>query len=207
MAKKLNVFKRKNNRVKMNSENENNTELKEENISESKEANQEVKNEDQTQEAAEPIVEKTELELAQEAALASNDKFLRLYSEFDNFRKRTAKEKLDIIKSASEDVIKNMLPIVDDFKRAMAHNQEVDDAESIKQGFELIFNKLYKSLETKGLKKIEAQGEVFNADIHEAITNIPAPSEDLKGKIVDVVEEGYYLGDKIIRFPKVVIGQ
>ncbi|MGB1041548.1 MAG: nucleotide exchange factor GrpE [Flavobacteriales bacterium] len=205
MAKKLNVFKRKNNRGKMNSENENNTELKEENTSEKATENEEITNEEAPKE--EVVEEKTELELAQEAVQVSNDKFLRLYSEFDNFRKRTAKEKLDIIKSASEDVIKNMLPIVDDFKRAMAHNQEVDDAESIKQGFELIYNKFYKSLEAKGLKKIEAKGEVFNADIHEAITNIPAPSEDLKGKIVDVVEEGYYLGEKIIRFPKVVIGQ
>ena len=186
----------------MNSENENNEELKEENVAE-----ETTQNNEEVQEEVAPKKEKSELELAQDSAAIANDKYLRLYSEFDNFRKRTAKEKLDTIKSASEDVIKNMLPIVDDFKRAMAHNQEVDDADSIKQGFELIFNKLYKSLEAKGLKKIDAQGEVFNADIHEAITNIPAPSEDMKGKVVDVVEEGYFLGDKIIRFPKVVIGQ
>ncbi len=202
MAKKLKVFNRKNNRGKMNSENENNEELKEENVAE-----ETTQNNEEVQEEVAPKKEKSELELAQDSAAIANDKYLRLYSEFDNFRKRTAKEKLDTIKSASEDVIKNMLPIVDDFKRAMAHNQEVDDADSIKQGFELIFNKLYKSLEAKGLKKIDAQGEVFNADIHEAITNIPAPSEDMKGKVVDVVEEGYFLGDKIIRFPKVVIGQ
>jgi len=183
----------------MNSENENTEELNEEKTVDETQQNEEV--------ATEEIVEKSELEIAQETAAATNDKFLRLYSEFDNFRKRSAKEKIDLIKSASEDVIKNMLPIVDDFKRAMAHNAEVDDADSIKQGFELIFNKLYNSLEAKGLKKIEAKGEVFNADIHEAITNIPAPSEDMKGKIMDVVEEGYYLGDKIIRYPKVVIGQ
>ncbi|MDB4089372.1 nucleotide exchange factor GrpE [Flavobacteriales bacterium] len=199
MAKKLKVFNRKNNRGKMNSENENTEELNEEKTVDETQQNEEV--------ATEEIVEKSELEIAQETAAATNDKFLRLYSEFDNFRKRSAKEKIDLIKSASEDVIKNMLPIVDDFKRAMAHNAEVDDADSIKQGFELIFNKLYNSLEAKGLKKIEAKGEVFNADIHEAITNIPAPSEDMKGKIMDVVEEGYYLGDKIIRYPKVVIGQ
>lgn len=183
----------------MNSENENTEELKEENTTDETQQNEEV--------ATEEVVEKSELEIAKEAAAAANDKFLRLYSEFDNFRKRSAKEKIDLIKSASEDVIKNMLPIVDDFKRAMVHNAEVDDADSIKQGFELIFNKLYKSLEAKGLKKIDAMGEVFNADLHEAITNIPAPSDDMKGKIMDVVEEGYYLGDKIIRYPKVVIGQ
>lgn len=184
----------------MKSENENNTELNEENIAEETQQQEEVTNEESKE-------EKSELEIAKEELETANDKFLRLYSEFDNYRKRTAKEKLDTIKSASEEVIKNMLPIVDDFKRAIAHNAEVKDAESIKQGFELIYTKFYKSLEAKGLKKIEAKGEVFNADIHEAITNIPAPTEDMKGKIVDVVEEGYYLGEKIIRFPKVVIGQ
>ncbi len=184
----------------MNSENENTEELNEENTASEAQQNEETV-------AEEVVVEKSELELAQEAAAIANDKYLRLYSEFDNFRKRSSKEKIELIKSASEDVIKNMLPIVDDFQRAMKHNAEVNDADSIKQGFELIYNKLYGSLEAKGLKKIEAQGEVFNADIHEAITNIPAPSDDMKGKIMDVVEEGYYLGEKIIRFPKVVIGQ
>lgn len=202
MAKKLNVFNRKNKRGKMNSENESTEELNEENVAKETTQNEEVTNEEIQEEP-----QKSELELAQDAAAAANDKYLRLYSEFDNFRKRTAKEKLDIIKSASEDVIKNMLPIVDDFQRAMTHNVEVQDPESLKQGFELIYNKLLKSLEAKGLTPIEAQGEVFNADIHEAITNIPAPSEDMKGKIVDVVEQGYYLGEKIIRFPKVVVGQ
>jgi molecular chaperone GrpE len=206
MANKLKMFNRNNNRGKMTSENENNEEFKEENATEETAQNPEASQEENQEESA-PVIEKSELELAQETVLLANDKYLRLYSEFDNFRKRTAKEKLDTIKSASEDVIKNMLPIVDDFKRAMAHNLEVNDADAIKQGFELIYNKLFNSLETKGLKKIEAMGEVFNADIHEAITNIPAASEDMKGKIMDVVEEGYYLGDKIIRFPKVVIGQ
>lgn len=170
------------------------------------ENNEEIK--DQTsEETTEEKVEKTELEIAQEKANEINDKYLRLYSEFDNFRKRTAKEKVDIIGSASSSVIKDLLPVVDDFKRAMQANVEVDDAQSLKDGFELIFNKLYKSLEAKGLKQIEAKGEPFNADIHEAITNIPAPSEDLKGKVVDVIEEGYQLGEKIIRYPKVVVGQ
>ena len=139
----------------MNSENENTEELNTEETIDETQQNEEI--------VAEEIVEKSELEIAKEEAAAANDKYLRLYSEFDNFRKRSAKEKIDLIKSASQDVIKNMLPIVDDFKRAMAHNVEVDDADSIKQGFELIFNKLYSSLEAKGLKKIEAKGEVFNA--------------------------------------------
>ena len=186
----------------MNSENENSTEVNEEKV-----ANDAAQNTEEIKEEKNSNDEKSELEIAQEELQIANDKFLRLYSEFDNYRKRTAKEKLDTIKSASEDVIKNMLPIVDDFKRAMAHNQEIDDSEAIKQGFELIFNKLFKTLEAKGLKQIKAKGEPFNADVHEAITNIPAPDESLKGKVVDVVEEGYYLGEKIIRFPKVVVGQ
>lgn len=202
MANKLNMFKRKNKRGKMNSENESTEELKEENNTEETILNEETQNQEMPEEP-----QKSELELAQEAASIANDKYLRLYSEFDNYRKRTAKEKLDIIKSASEDVIKNMLPVMDDFQRAMTHNANVVDADSLKQGFELIYNKLLKTLEMKGLVAIEAQGEVFNADIHEAITNIPAPSEEMKGKIIDVVEKGYYLGEKIIRFPKVVVGQ
>lgn len=161
----------------------------------------------ETTEQQEEKVEKSALEIAQDKANEINDKYLRLYSEFDNFRKRTAKEKIDIITTANAGVIKEILPIVDDFKRAIAANKEVEDAQSLKDGFELIFNKMYKTLEAKGLKKIEAKGEQFNADIHEALTNIPAPSEDLKGKVVDVVEEGYQLGEKIIRFPKVVVGQ
>lgn len=210
MAKKLKVFNRKNKRGKMNNENENTEELNSEN--ETIENLNEEQTLDETQQNEEVVVEevveeRSELEIAKDEAATATDKYLRLYSEFDNFRKRSAKEKIDLIKSASQDVIKNMLPIVDDFQRAMASNAEINDAESIKQGFELIYNKLYNSLEAKGLKRIEAQGEVFNADIHEAITNIPASSEDMKGKIMDVVEEGYYLGEKIIRFPKVVIGQ
>ena len=210
MAKKLKVFNRKNKRGKMNSENENTEELNSENdtienLNEEKTLDETKQNEKVVVE--EVVEERSELEIAKDEAAIATDKYLRLYSEFDNFRKRSAKEKIDLIKSASQDVIKNMLPIVDDFQRAMASNAEINDAESIKQGFELIYNKLYNSLEAKGLKRIEAQGEVFNADIHEAITNIPASSEDMKGRIMDVVEEGYYLGEKIIRFPKVVIGQ
>ena len=194
----------------MNSENENTEELNSENdtienLNEEKTLDETKQNEKVVVE--EVVEERSELEIAKDEAAIATDKYLRLYSEFDNFRKRSAKEKIDLIKSASQDVIKNMLPIVDDFQRAMASNAEINDAESIKQGFELIYNKLYNSLEAKGLKRIEAQGEVFNADIHEAITNIPASSEDMKGRIMDVVEEGYYLGEKIIRFPKVVIGQ
>jgi molecular chaperone GrpE len=197
MAKKLNIFNRFNKNNKMNNEEvENNIDNQEEINTEAQ-----VNQEETIEETLDPIAEK-------DAKIAElNDKFLRLYSEFDNFRKRTAKEKIEIIKSAGENVIKDMLPIVDDFKRAAEANKDVNDADALKEGFELISNKFYKTLEAKGLVAIEAKGEVFNADIHQALTNIPAPSEDLKGKVIDVVEKGYYLGDKIIRFPKVVVGQ
>lgn len=163
--------------------------------------NEGLNSENSNQTETEPIIDN-------EAKIVElNEKYLRLYSEFDNYRKRTAKEKVDIIKAAGEDIIKNLLPVVDDFKRAADANKNIEDANALKEGFDLIASKFYKALEAKGLKPIEAKGEVFNADIHEALTNIPAPSEDLKGKIVDVVEDGYYLGEKIIRFPKVVVGQ
>jgi len=196
MAKKLNILNRLNKKFKMNNEEVNQDELEKEN------------NEQTTEETTtEEVVEKTEIELLQEENDKLNDKFLRLYSEFDNFRKRTAKEKIELIKSAGEGIMKDMLPIIDDFKRAMAHNLEVTDEDSLKEGFQLIFNKFYKTLEAKGLKSVDSKGEVFNADIHEAITKIPAPDKSMKGKVVDVIEEGFYLGDKIIRYPKVVIGE
>ncbi len=144
---------------------------------------------------------------AEEQIAQLNDKYIRLYSEFDNFRKRTNKEKLDLISTASSSVLKDMLSILDDFDRAIVNNQNVEDVTILKEGFGLISSKFKNILETKGLKAMEAKGEAFNPDIHEAIANVPAPSEDLKGKVVDDVEKGYYLNDKVIRFAKVVVGQ
>jgi molecular chaperone GrpE len=135
-----------------------------------------------------------------------NDKYIRLYSEFDNFRKRTAKERIELIGTASEKIIKDLLPILDDFKRAQKSNIESNDIEAVKKGFDLIYDKLNKTLTNSGLKPMEAHGQPFDADIHEALTNIPSPSEEMKGKVIDVVEDGYYLNDKIIRFAKVVVG-
>jgi len=136
------------------------------------------------------------------------DKFLRLFAEFENYKKRTSKERIDLFKTASEDVMLAMLPVLDDFERALAHIEDDKEAEELRKGVLLIYNKLLTTLNKKGLEKIEANaGDVFDADLHEAITQIPAPTEDLKGKIVDVVEKGYKLGEKVIRFPKVVIGQ
>lgn len=135
-----------------------------------------------------------------------NDKYLRLYSEFDNFRKRTAKEKMDMIQSGGEDVFKSILPVLDDFERAVKSNSETTDVKAVNDGVNLIFNKLKTTLTQKGLSEMSSVGEVFNADIHEAITNIPAPSEDYKGKVIEELEKGYNLNGKIIRFAKVVIG-
>lgn len=148
------------------------------------------------------VEEKLQEDLAKE-----KDKFLRLFAEFENFKKRTAKERIDLFKTANEEVLQAMLPVLDDFDRAMVEISKSDDDVLLK-GVELIHEKLKNTLVSKGLEQIEVRaGDAFNADYAEAITQIPAPSDDLKGKIVDVIEKGYKLGDKIIRFPKVVTGQ
>lgn len=133
------------------------------------------------------------------------DKYIRLYSEFENFRRRTAKEKLEMIQSANEQLLKALLPVVDDFERAEKSFKDKDSKEL--EGFFLIYNKFKKTLDQYGVKTMEAgAGSEFNPDLHEAITQIPAPDEKLKGKIVDVVEKGYLLNEKVIRFAKVVVG-
>lgn len=134
-----------------------------------------------------------------------NDKHLRLQAEFDNFRKRTAKEKLDLTATASESVIKDILPVFDDFERAL-QNMEKNGNEADLQGVTLIFNKLKDTLKKKGLEEIEAMGADFNTDEHEALTMIPAPEEDKKGKVLDVIQKGYKLNGKVIRFARVVVG-
>ncbi len=134
-----------------------------------------------------------------------NDKYLRLFSEFDNHRKRTAKEKLDLMATASENVIKDILPVLDDFERAL-QNMEKNGNEADLQGVTLIFNKLRDTLKKKGLEEIEAMNAEFNTDEHEALTMIPAPEEDKKGKVLDVIQKGYKLNGKVIRFARVVVG-
>ncbi len=143
----------------------------------------------------------------QEELAKEKDKFLRLFAEFENFKKRTTKERIDLFKTANQEVLQAMLPVLDDFDRAMVQIAKSED-ELLLKGVELIHEKLKSTLVSKGLEQVDIKvGDSFNADFAEAITQIPAPSNDLKGKIVDVVEKGYKLGDKIIRFPKVVIGQ
>jgi molecular chaperone GrpE len=139
---------------------------------------------------------------------AEKDKFLRLFAEFENYKKRTSKERIELFKTASQDVMVSMLPVLDDFERALMHIDDDKEAEELRKGVVLIYQKLLKTLEQKGLAAIDVRsGDVFNADNHEAITQIPAPTDDMKGKIIDVIEKGYKLGEKVIRFPKVVIGQ
>ncbi len=134
------------------------------------------------------------------------DKNLRLVAEFDNFRKRTAKERIELIATAGKDIVQSLLDVVDDSHRALKQMETDNDAESIKEGARLVFNKLQHVLQQKGLKAMECQGKEFDADLHEAITEIPAPAEEMKGKILDVVQPGYYLNDKLIRHAKVVVG-
>ncbi len=135
------------------------------------------------------------------------DKHLRLQAEFDNFRRRTMKEKADLIKSGGETVLVNILPVVDDFERALDSLKEVADEDAGKQGTLLIYNKFKEFLKQNNIKEIEAMNQDFDVDLHEAITKIPAPSDELKGKVVDVVQKGYCLNEKVIRFSKVVIGE
>jgi len=154
------------------------------------------------------VEEKSAEEQLQDQLALEKDKFMRLFAEFENYKKRTNKERIELFKTASQDVMVSMLPVLDDFERALMHIEDDKEAEELRKGVLLIYNKLVNTLEQKGLSKIEVkQGDVFNADDHEAVTQIPAPSDDLKGKIIDVVERGYKLGERVIRFPKVVIGQ
>jgi len=135
------------------------------------------------------------------------DKYLRLYSDFDNFKRRTTKERIDLFKMAGQDVLKSLIPIIDDFERAEKAFENSTDSAALAEGIKLVSSKLTHTLETQGLKSYTSIGETFNADLHEAITKIPAPSEKLKGKIVDEVEKGFKLHDKVIRFAKVIIGE
>lgn len=178
-----------------NMDTQNGTETGEENAGVQSELNAE----NQVEENADLDAEKKYAEL--------NDKYLRLYSDFDNFRKRTIKEKADLISSASADVLKDMLVILDDFERATANNENVEDPKVLRESFKLIQHKLILALTSKGLEAVESKGETFDADKHEAITNIPVTDEKQKGKVVDVVERGYNLRGKTLRFAKVIVGQ
>ena len=147
-----------------------------------------------------------QLEASKKAAEDGKNDFLRLMAEFETFRRRSAEEKLSLVKSASSDTIKGLLPILDDCEIALKSLRESTDSEAAKQGTELIYNKLTAYLKTCGLERIDAQGKDFDTEFHEAVTTFPAPSEELKGKVIDVVQTGYMLGDKVLRYAKVVVG-
>ncbi|CAA6802886.1 MAG: Heat shock protein GrpE [uncultured Aureispira sp.] len=156
----------------------------------------------------EPVKEESKLsetERLQKELGEMKDKYLRIYAEFDNYRKRTSKERQNIIKLAAKDSLGALLPAVDDFGRAIRLAE--DSEEKIPEGVILIYNKLFKALEQQGIKEMETTGQDFDPELHEALTKIPAPSEELKGKVIDTIEKGYYLNDKIIRYAKVVIGE
>jgi molecular chaperone GrpE len=157
--------------------------------------------EDVSNETDTPEQDKSVRELAE-----LKDKYLRLYADFENFRRRTAKEKLDLIGNANEGLLQALIPVVDDFERAMQSIENTNDVAALKEGVSLIYTKLFKTLESKGLKPMVSKGEPFNADLHESVTQFPAPSDDLKGKVIDEIEKGYYLNDKVIRFAKVIVG-
>lgn len=161
----------------------------------------------QEQETQEEVAELSQEEILTNQLAETNDRFARLFAEFDNYKKRTSKERVELISTAGEKVISKLLTVLDDFDRALNAMSTAQDVESVKQGVELVNSKFRKILENEGLKEMNVVGETFDADFQEAITAIPSPSEDMKNKVIDVVEKGYTLNDKVIRFAKVVIGQ
>lgn len=150
--------------------------------------------------------EADKIEELEEKCNETNDKYLRLYSEFDNYRKRTSRERIDLLKTASQDIMVELLPVLDDFERAAQAMTDNNAQEDSVKGVELIYNKLFSLLKQKGLEPMDAVNKDFDTDFHEALTKIPAPTDELKGKVVDVIQKGYLLNGKIIRFAKVVVG-
>lgn len=156
--------------------------------------------------ATEPVAELSAEEKLQQENTALNDKYLRLFAEFDNYKRRTQKERVELLQTAGKDVVVSLLPVLDDFERAIKATENATEVSAIRDGIVLVQNKLKGILSQKGLKEVESMHTVFDTDKHEAITNIPAPSDELKGKVVDELEKGYTLNDKVIRFAKVVVG-
>ena len=148
-----------------------------------------------------------ELDNLQKELQEQKEKYIRLYADFDNFKRRNAKERVELIQTAGREVIQSMLEVMDDCDRAEKQMQKSDDLKQIREGIQLVFTKFRNTLQSKGLKDMKSIGEEFNPDVHEAITEIPVPDENMKGKVVDEVEKGYMLNDKIIRFSKVVVGK
>lgn len=159
-------------------------------------------------EEAKPETPPVEVERTPEEKLAeANDKYLRLYADFENFRKRANKEKVDQLKYAGEDVLKQLIPVMDDFERAMKASEKNADVKAIKEGVQLIYSKFKNLLSQSGVAEMNATGKAFDPEVHDAVTNIPAPKPELKGKVVEEVEKGYWLNGKVLRHAKVVVGQ
>ncbi len=151
--------------------------------------------------AEKAAVAKLEAELSE-----TKDKYLRLYSDFENYKKRMVRERMELLKSAGADVMLSILPVIDDMERAVKAATESNDAKAVKEGVQLVYQKMKTITESKGLKAMESVGQPFDADLHDAISNMPAPSEAMKGKVIDEIEKGYYLNDKVIRHAKVIVG-
>jgi len=165
-----------------------------------------VKEEETQEDTSEQQQEKQAEELGQKL-IEMNDKYIRLSAEFDNYRKRTLKERMELTKTAGEQLLKGVLPVVDNFERALKSMEQASDVAALKEGVDLIYAHFKDYLTRNGVKEIETQGVEFNTDLHEAVTVIPAPTPDLKGKVIDCVEKGYTLNEKVIRFAKVVVGE
>ena len=181
----------------------------EEPIIENNTADQELadtQSENVEKEPVEPVIELSVEEKLQLENTALNDKYLRLFAEFDNYKRRTQKERVELLQTAGKDVVVSLLPVLDDFERALKATENATEVTAIREGVMLVQTKLKSILSQKGLKELESLHTVFDTDIHEAITKIPAPNDDLKGKVVDELEKGYTLNDKVIRFAKVVVG-
>ena len=172
-----------------------------------KETVQHPENENQQASQEAPIEELNELDTLKKEVEEQKEKFIRLYAEFDNYKRRNAKERVELIQTAGREVIQSMLEVLDDCERAEKQMNQSEDLKQIREGIGLVFSKFRNILQSRGLKEMKSIGEVFNPDFHEAITEIPVPDETMKGKIVDEVEKGYTLNDKIIRFSKVVVGK
>lgn len=222
MAKSKNIKKekqeleKKSNKVQdgeQKKEKKENVELESNPDEDKKIATEDVKTDNSTEDNSEATKkdeateEQNQLEELQKKNSELNDKYLRLTAEFDNYRKRTLKEKMELMKSAGESLLVNILPIVDNFERALKSMDDTKEVDAIKEGVKLIYNSFVEFMKTNGVKEIEALNKEFDLDEHEALTKIPAPEKKLKGKVVDVIEKGYKLNDKVIRYSKVVVGE
>ncbi|WP_289055895.1 nucleotide exchange factor GrpE [Carboxylicivirga marina] len=178
-----------------------------EGINEMNEEVSEEQNEESNEEQTEDVPEQSEEEAAIEKLKEANDKYLRLSAEYDNYRRRTLKEKMELTKTAGESILLALLPVIDDLDRAMNHMDDAKDVDALKEGMQLIHTKFNDFLGQQGMKEIEAKEKDFDTDVHEAVTKIPAPSDEMKGKVIDCIEKGYTLHEKVVRFSKVVVGE